>query len=401
MTVALVGFTSWTAVSWKLSQSPMAGPRMAEVLLAAVSTHLSHAPSIRHPFALLDSLRGMAATAAAHAHVLSPSAHHPPGHHLQTAALACLWPIPLGLVSRSAYPRWREWLVPVHHAVQHWIGVHFALPQKAPPLLVSPLPGGAHMCAAAEPSLCSLSTPYSRGRVCRRRRRGHGACCPSSWPRFASLGCTWCVDVVNVGRAAQVEHAQLLPFYCTAEPHVLQAFGACLQRTRLRTFLWSQPLLLAPVFFVGRTHCANHLTATPEAAKHLQHIAVAMQRCSSWLPVAPVLAEAPMLATAAGSSLSSAEGACLGVHFWLVVILAYGLPAIVIHRLEGQEEHTRLQARKQQQQRGHQSAAADNATAERDLLLQRRPTAIHSAAELFLAGYAAWLLAQLALPLFH
>lgn len=204
-----------------------------------------------------------------------------------------------------------------------------------------------------------------------------------------------------------------LPHSCSAAGRsVLQAFGACLQRTRLRTFLWTQPLLLAPVFWVGRAHCTNQLAASLEAARHLQHIASAMQRCASWLPVGPMLASVGAPATATSRRLSGSEGACLGVHFWLVVVLAYGLPAIVIHRLEGQEDHAWQLARKQRRQQegqqrrqqegqqGHEPGAADgDAAVERDLLLQRRPNAIGSAAELMLAGYAAWLLVQLTLPL--
>lgn len=56
---------------------------------------------------------------------------------MQGAAVLCLWPLVLGLASGSSYTRWREWLVPMHLALQHWIGLRFALPPEAQPLLAS------------------------------------------------------------------------------------------------------------------------------------------------------------------------------------------------------------------------------------------------------------------------
>ena len=49
----------------------------------------------------------------------------------------CLWPVVLGLASAASYTRLREWLVPAHLAVQHWIGLRFAPPPQAHQLLVS------------------------------------------------------------------------------------------------------------------------------------------------------------------------------------------------------------------------------------------------------------------------
>ena len=48
----------------------------------------------------------------------------------------CLWPVVLGLASAARYPRVREWLVPAHLAVQHWIGLRFVPPPQAHQLLV-------------------------------------------------------------------------------------------------------------------------------------------------------------------------------------------------------------------------------------------------------------------------
>ena len=189
-----------------------------------------------------------------------------------------------------------------------------------------------------------------------------------------------------------------------AAPRCLQTFGACLQRTRLRTFLWTQPLLLAPMLWMGSSHCAGQLTATPQAPAHLLRLAAAMQRCSSWLPVGPLPAVGTggAAAAAAAASLDTPGGACLAVHLWLVIVLAYGLPAIVIHRLESQEEQAAQVMRKegqQRQQRQQPRSSGSGGQPHRDLLLQRRPSARGSGAELLLAAYSAWLLVQLALPL--
>lgn len=57
-------------------------------------------------------------------------------HPSQGAALLCMWPVVLGLASAASYPRMREWLVPAHLAVQHWIGLRFVPPPQAHQLLV-------------------------------------------------------------------------------------------------------------------------------------------------------------------------------------------------------------------------------------------------------------------------
>jgi hypothetical protein len=154
---------------------------------------------------------------------------------------------------------------------------------------------------------------------------------------------------------------------------------------------------------MGSSHCASQLTATPQAPAHLLRLAAAMQRCSSWLPVGPLPAAGAggAAAAAAAASLDTPGGACLAVHLWLVIVLAYGLPAIVIHRLESQEEQAAQATRKEGQQRQQQrsSSSGSGGQQHRDLLLQRRPSALGSSAELLLAAYSAWLLVQLALPL--
>ena len=168
----------------------------------------------------------------------------------------------------------------------------------------------------------------------------------------------------------------------------MQAFGACLQRTRLCTFLWTQPLLLVPALWMGRAHCTSQLGSAPDAAAHLQRIAATMQRCTAWLPVGPVggAAGAPPQALAP-------EPACLATHFWLVLALSFCLPAIMIHRLEGQEEAGGPVGEDAQKR---QEALAPGG---RKLLLQKPPSLLSSAAELLLAGYAAWLVTQVVLPL--
>ena len=187
-----------------------------------------------------------------------------------------------------------------------------------------------------------------------------------------------------------------------------QAFGACLLRTRLRTFLWTQPLLLAPMLWMGSSHCASQLRATPEAATHLRRIAAAMQRGSSWLPVGPLLGgPRGSGAAAAAAAAASPQAACLAVHLWLVLVLSFCLPAIVIHRLEGVEEEGEEEARKQQRGAGGGASsgsaragpAGAGAGAQRQLLHQQTPSLVHSAAELLLAGYAAWLFVQVVLML--
>lgn len=49
----------------------------------------------------------------------------------QGAALLCLWPLGLAVACPARYARWREFLIPMHLAVQHWIGLHFASPLDA------------------------------------------------------------------------------------------------------------------------------------------------------------------------------------------------------------------------------------------------------------------------------
>lgn len=43
----------------------------------------------------------------------------------------CLWPLALALATPARYARWREFFIPLHLAVQHWIGLHFASPLDA------------------------------------------------------------------------------------------------------------------------------------------------------------------------------------------------------------------------------------------------------------------------------
>lgn len=64
---------------------------------------------------------------AVHAHGDPPSAPR----HPQGAALLCLWPLALALATPARYARWREFFIPLHLAVQHWIGLHFASPLDA------------------------------------------------------------------------------------------------------------------------------------------------------------------------------------------------------------------------------------------------------------------------------
>lgn len=200
----------------------------------------------------------------------------------------------------------------------------------------------------------------------------------------------------------------LTPACCSAAP-ALQAFGACLQRTRLRTFLWTQPLLLAPMLWTGRSHCSRQLEATPEAARHVARIAAAMRQASTWLPVGPLPSGSLRSGgntTAAAAAVAAAEApqaACLAVHLWLVLVLSFCLPAIVIHRLEGQE----LQAESEQKQRrrrgsddngsgGHGGGSqwSGRAAAPRLLLHQQVPSLPMTAAELLLAGFTAWQVVQ-------
>lgn len=268
---------------------------------------------------------------------------------------------------------------------------------------------------------------------CRPRQSGSAACCQCSWLVFASRGSTWCAFGARSGAAqlGPASVARLAVLVCCRRTYVcasygrsaslqeqaptvlaswpaapdrpcwppavssVQAFGACLLRTRLRTFLWTQPLLLAPMLWTGGSHCASQLGTTPEAATHLRRIAAAMQRGSSWLPVGPLLGSLRSGGAAAATAPSSPQAACLAVHLWLVLVLSFCLPAIVIHRLEGQEEEEGEEdARKRLQHGGGGTAGAP-----RQLLHQQPPPLLHSAAELLLAGYAAWLFVQVVLML--
>lgn len=184
----------------------------------------------------------------------------------------------------------------------------------------------------------------------------------------------------------------------------LQAFGACLQRTRLRTFLWTQPLLLAPMLWTGHAHCSRQLAAAPEAAGHVARIAATMRQASAWLPVGPLpgssLRGGSGAAAAAVAAAETPQAACLAVHLWLVLVLSLCLPAIVIHRLEGQELQTEDERKHQlrQQQRGGASGGGIGGSARRgsrsavprQLLLQQPPSLLRTAAELLLAVFKAW-----------
>lgn len=268
--------------------------------------------------------------------------------------------------------------------------------------------------------------------LCSRPLAGRAACCPSSLQPSAGPGSTWCVRVhlrltgccrllerqscpVQADALRWTVHWPYQPTACpcaaqlvrhltyTCIPtHCLQAFGSCLQRTRLRTFLWTQPLLLAPILWMGRSHCAAQLAATPAAADQLQRIAAAMQRCSAWLPVG-LLAGGTRGGGAALQAPLDVASSCLSVHFWLVLMLALCLPAILIHRLEGQERQALWEVRKRQrtmsdsQHGGSGGTAAGAQEPQRDLLLQQPQSVLGSIGELALAGYAAWLAGQLAL----
>ena len=234
---------------------------------------------------------------------------------------------------------------------------------------------------------------------------------PPSGVSFLGLNRHRCMAVIltTVSRLRCVP-VSLIPARCPAAP-VLQAFGACLQRTRLRTFLWTQPLLLAPMLWTGRSHCSRQLEATPEAARHVARIAAAMRQASTWLPVGPLPSGSlrsggnatAAAAAAAAAAAEAPQSACLAVHLWLVLVLSFCLPAIVIHRLEGQE----LQAENEQKQR-RQRGSGDNgsgghgggsqwsgrAAAPRRLLHQQAPSLPMTAAELLLAGFTAWQVVQ-------
>ena len=201
-----------------------------------------------------------------------------------------------------------------------------------------------------------------------------------------------------------------LPTPAVRTARAMQAFGACLQRTRLRTFLWTQPLLLAPLLWTGNSHCSRQLAATPEAAGHVERIAAAMRRASTWLPMGTLPGHSlrggggGAAAAAAAAAAEAPQSACLAVHLWLVLVLSFCLPAIVIHRLEGQE----LQAEDERKQRQQRQRGGDNgggsgasrwrrAAAPRQLLLQRPPSLMMTAAELLLAAFTAWQAVQAAL----
>ena len=134
-----------------------------------------------------------------------------------------------------------------------------------------------------------------------------------------------------------------------------------------------------------------------------------MRQASTWLPVGPLPSGSLRSGgntTAAAAAVAAAEApqaACLAVHLWLVLVLSFCLPAIVIHRLEGQE----LQAESEQKQRrrrgsddngsgGHGGGSqwSGRAAAPRLLLHQQVPSLPMTAAELLLAGFTAWQVVQ-------
>lgn len=158
VSVALVGFTSWAAVAWKLTR--VAQPSAATEALLAVVGSGRHSPTAAALHALPCSRCSRLAwdgnghwLAWFHASLSPypfPNAAARPQHHTnrQAAALMCLWPLALALAPPPSYARWREWLVPAHLALQHWVGLRFALPLEAQPLLVS---GSAEPAADSAP----------------------------------------------------------------------------------------------------------------------------------------------------------------------------------------------------------------------------------------------------------
>lgn len=264
----------------------------------------------------------------------------------------------------------------------------------------------------------------------------------------------------------------MLPVFLATfcQPWLYLAFGSCLQRTRLTTFMLTQPVsrrsapgapgrpaltagrqlrraagaaacdatprrwcravsaappadrphappitsprvqfLLAPVLFMARPHCSKQLAASPEAAAHLRHISGALNRVHTCLPLGLRIGggSATAAAAAGGGVAPAAEvmRECEAVHMWLVALLAFCLPAIIIHRLEGQEQQASRRPR-----RGTPAAQAAGGSGDgrggsgagglpwRRMLLQAPQSLLSSAGELALAGFLAWLAVQVAVP---
>ena len=189
----------------------------------------------------------------------------------------------------------------------------------------------------------------------------------------------------------------------------------------------------------SRAHCAAQLATSPQAARHLQRMAAALRHVSTWLPVAPLLRRGlqPIgggsgwggwggwggVATVGmpGVTAASDLGCCLTVHCWLVLVVAYCLPCITIHRLEVLDDQecqlAEVEQRmllEQHQQLGCSDVAAAEAEAvggesssapggarrlSRPKMLQQHHSLLGTAAELVIAAYLAWLAVQLAMPL--
>ena len=68
---------------------------------------------------------------------------------------------------------------------------------------------------------------------------------------------------------------------------------------------------------------AQFVAAGAEAPAHLLHLAGAVQRCSSRLPLWPLPAAGAggAAASAAAASLDTPGGACLAAHLWSVIVL--------------------------------------------------------------------------------
>lgn len=140
-TVAIVGFTSWSAVAWKLSRSAESPEEAAQASLAAVSAAWRRPGAcdalactvVRCGLHSLPVPARRAGQLAANGSSISRPPHRRPCRAPfrplppQAATLLCLWPLALGLLSSESYAWWREWLIPTHLAAQHWIGLHFSL----------------------------------------------------------------------------------------------------------------------------------------------------------------------------------------------------------------------------------------------------------------------------------
>ena len=104
-TIASVCAASWSAVAWKLARGSS-----GDALLAVVSAAPPAATRTPHP--ACSSLLIEQPTSCG---------------MMQGAAVSCLWPVALAGAAPRAYAAWREWLVPLHLAVQHWVGLRFSL----------------------------------------------------------------------------------------------------------------------------------------------------------------------------------------------------------------------------------------------------------------------------------